>query len=228
MRHLTLLVLFGLLVLTAGCGKKPDAAPDVGVAVEPAPEPAPQPKKKWPPKPGDPNNFAGKSLAQWREDLKSKDRVKLIHAMKVMQVFGPEAADAIPDILAASGSVKGSPNSAEFEIYLSMYHQVLPDVIQAIGKPAAQQLSTILTEAKGADDPATRSKISAALSALFELGPDAEAAVPAVVKLAQHPNLDIQRQAVYALANMGPAAKSAIPTLRAALKSPDDDIRYKA
>jgi HEAT repeat protein len=53
---------------------------------------------------------------------------------------------------------------------------------------------------------------------LCEIGPDAEAAVPALAKLLQNEErLDVRREAILALAAIGPAAAPAVPELTAAL-----------
>src|SRR5262245_46314225 len=257
MRRLALLVLFGLLGLTAGCGKKPDAAPDVGIAIDPAPNPelASQAKeslteldetvtqlatdilvratKKWPPKPVDANNFAGKSLAQWREDLKSKNRVKIIHAMKVMQVFGPQAADAIPDILAAdrpAGNLNDPNEFHDWFAFVDMDRRVFPEVVSAVGKPALPHLLAGLdvTEEDLKSDQRKRQIRGRSLDGLKVLGPDAAEAAPKVAELVNHKDPQVQLQAFRTLLQIAPPKKLVISACHTMLKSPDRDARLTA
>ncbi len=143
MRRLILL-LFGLL-FCSGCGKKPEPVlepapeqkPDLGgVAVEPPPLSKPE---KWPPKPVEPEQLRGQVARAVAKNLRSKDRVKIIQAMKAIQVLGPQAAEAIPDVLAVSVSADNLNDPRAFEEwrrFYEMHNHVFPEVIQAVGKTA--------------------------------------------------------------------------------------------
>jgi HEAT repeat protein len=82
--------------------------------------------------------------------------------------------------------------------------------IQAIGPAGLPELLAALKS----DDVQTRANAATALS---ELGPRAEAAVPALAAAVQgDPDDGVRASAASALGAVGPAAKSALPALRKA------------
>ncbi len=218
--------LLTFVIFAVGCGKKPDPAPapDLGwVAVEPpppAPGPAVQPKKKWPPKPVDANNFAGKSLAQWREDLRSKDRGKVVTAMKAVQALGPQAADAVPDLLTTYYLYGPDDfnNRLETERYVAAHAEAFQEAVKAVGTPAVPHLLAALDAVGGVTDP-NDPKLTAASNAMRAAGYlDAADAVPKLEAAAKSTAPGVSAGAVRALIALGPTARPALPTVREALR----------
>jgi vesicle coat complex subunit len=65
-------------------------------------------------------------------------------------------------------------------------------------------------------------------SALRQIGPAAEPAVPALVKALGDPDPEVQISAAEALGRIGPAAEPAVPALIEALGDPDADVQRTA
>lgn len=63
---------------------------------------------------------------------------------------------------------------------------------------------------------------------LGRIGPAASAAVPALAKLVQSKDADIQREAIFALAKIGPASAPAVPKLIEVYQSGTPEVRYGA
>jgi HEAT repeat protein len=63
---------------------------------------------------------------------------------------------------------------------------------------------------------------------LGQIGPEAKAAVPALIELLRDQYDDIRRNAIEALGRIGPEAKTAVPALRAALQDEEASVRQKA
>jgi hypothetical protein len=85
--------------------------------------------------------------------------------------------------------------------------EVAADALGRIGAPAAPQIATML------DDPDPRVRRRGA-EILARIGSDAEAAIPALIRLVeQDPDLQVRKAAAFALGQMGPKAAPAIPAL---------------
>jgi HEAT repeat protein len=63
---------------------------------------------------------------------------------------------------------------------------------------------------------------------LAQIGPDATAAVPALIETLKTADPETRREVHFALAAIGPGAGAAVPSLLESLKSEDDDIKYSA
>ncbi len=196
-----------LLVLCA-CGKK--QAPEVEVVVEPvvvadASGEIPRPIVAFTGDPTDPV-FAGKKLSEWQADLRVKSSDpqrgdgRVWVALKVMQVYGPAAANAVPDIAALwSGN--------------SIYWAEIDLTLKAIGKPVAAYSLVALKSA----DPQFRARaFDVAWAVMPEAGavmPDAGAIVPILAELLVGKDENESLRALSLLRRYGPAAKSAVPSI---------------
>ncbi len=231
MRRFALLV---LLLSCAACARKAQpvadgGAPELPVVAPPGAD-APPPVEVKPKKALDPQNFAGKSLAQWREDLRSKDRHKIIAAMKACEALGPLAVDAVPDILAADiDRPKWDPNFGDrmpewrsYYEFQAMKQEVWPGIAKAIGKATIPHLLPLLDVPDEELKDAAREKAYRAGSALFALGaigPDAAETIPKLTELVGHTKSGMRDAAARALLDIAGADKRAVPGLLLALKS---------
>jgi HEAT repeat protein len=223
MRRFALLV---LLLSCAACARKAQPVADGGAPEVPVVFPPVDVKPK---KALDANNFAGKSLAQWREDLRSKDRHKIITAMKACEALGPLAVDAVPDILAADiDEPKWDPNfgdriteSRAYWEFQAMKQEVWPGVAKAIGKATIPHLLPLLAVPDEVVKDAAREKAYRAGSALFALGaigPDAAETIPKLTELVGHTKSGMRDAAARALLDIAGSDKRAVPGLLRALK----------
>jgi hypothetical protein len=214
MRRFALLV---LLLSCAACARKAQPVADGG-----APElPDLVPVEVKPKKALDPNNFAGKSLAQWREDLRSKDRHKIIAAMKACEALGPLAVDAIPDILAADID---TPDQRAYEEFHAMKSEAWPGVVRAIGKSAVPLLLPLLEvpdEKAGFEAPKGTALAFSALRGLAAIGPDAGDAIPKLTALLKHTKSSFPDAAASTLLAVAGSDKRAVPGLLFALDTHD-------
>ncbi len=64
--------------------------------------------------------------------------------------------------------------------------------------------------------------------ALGKIGPDAKAAVPALIEALKDENSEMRRRVAVALGNIGPDAKAAVPALIEALKDENKNVRDSA
>ena len=63
---------------------------------------------------------------------------------------------------------------------------------------------------------------------LYELGPKASAALPALIKALGDENREVRVKVIETLANIGPDAKAAVPSLAELLEDPDEVVRAAA
>lgn len=82
-----------------------------------------------------------------------------------------------------------------------------------------------LIQETGHEDADVRSR---AIDGLMELGPDARAAVPALIGLLGDEYPKVRLRAAETLGRIGPEAKAAVPQLVAVLEDPDEAVREKA
>lgn len=61
-----------------------------------------------------------------------------------------------------------------------------------------------------------------------EMGPDAQWAVPTLIRLLSHPETKLRALTAVTLGRLGPTARNAEPALRKALKDPQDPVRNAA
>jgi HEAT repeat protein len=92
-------------------------------------------------------------------------------------------------------------------------------VLQSVGEPAVPALVNAMKF------PEVRPRAAAILG---RIGPQAKAAVPALVDLTKSDDPTARRQALLALAAMGPAAHAAAPAAIGALRDTDMNVRYSA
>jgi HEAT repeat protein len=219
------LVAFALVFLLAAACRKtpaPEAAGDPATepkteAAAPA-EPTPEPKPKRPVKWADPKNCGGKSLDQWREELRSGSPARQRAAVAAVRAIGPAAADAVPDLI---GSVRG-PFDAGLE-----------EAVRAVGPAAAPHCAAALTASAQVLNPTdyaspirrTRQNAGFGLAAL---GPDAAGVLPQLLEALKHPDPLVRAHAMGGCEAIGPAAKAAVPQLTEGLKEKDPDYRLGA
>ncbi len=67
-----------------------------------------------------------------------------------------------------------------------------------------------------------------AAEALGGIGPEAKAAVPALIEALKDPEGDVRREAAQTLGQIGPEAKAAVPALSEALKDTEWEVRSGA
>jgi hypothetical protein len=233
MRRFALLV---LLLSCAACARKAQpvadgGAPELPVVLPPGAD-GPPPVEVKPKKALDPNNFAGKSLAQWREDLRSKDRHKIIAAMKACEALGPLAVDALPDLLTADidtpKDAGGQPDWRAADEFWNVRQRVWSEVAKGMGKAAVPHLLPLLDVPdeilKGAEG-AKVGKATWALRGLSAIGPDAADAIPKMCELAGHNKSGLRDFATSGLVHVAGTDKRAVPGLLRGLKTDDRWLR---
>jgi HEAT repeat protein len=211
-----------VFLLAAACGKKPAPEAAGDPTTEPKPEPAapaePEPKPKRAVKRADPRNCGGKSLDQWREELRSGDAARQRAAVAAVRAIGPAAADAVPDLI---GSVV-QPHDAGLE-----------EAVRAVGPAAAQHCAGALTayaqvlKPNDYTSPIRRTRQNAGFG-LVALGPDAAGVVQQLVEALKHPDPFVRAHALSACGAIGPGAKAAVPRLTEGLNEKDPDNRLSA
>jgi HEAT repeat protein len=127
--------------------------------------------------------------------LESEKRNLRIASAKALVAMGPRARGAIPALLEKLGD--SSPETV--------------DVRRALGKIGADALPFLRRIAVTPEEPAL--KRIGAMAAIGEMGPAAAAAVPDLITLLRHPEL--QMSAAEALGRIGAAAGEAVPDLLA-------------
>jgi HEAT repeat protein len=150
-----------------------------------ADKPKPEPKYK------------GKPLAYWVERLQKEptDEQQRI-AANVIAEFGPDAAPAVPELIAMLDDRSGE------------YRELIANLLSQIGpaaKGAVPDLVKLLKE-KNARDP------EHVIRVLGAIGPDAKEAIPTLTALLD--DRELRSFAVIALCNIGPAAKDSIPRIQ--------------
>jgi HEAT repeat protein len=151
-------------------------------------------------------------LAALARQLRGTDTAAREKAAAALEKLGQDAKEAIPDLIAAlkADDVTVPP--------------LVVRVLAGMGSAAVGDLTEALS------DKQTRLH---ALRALKRIGPDAKAAVPAlidVVKTDKAPSSPTCTEACEALGRIGPAAKEAVPVLieAAKLKAAGSSVRLQA
>jgi HEAT repeat protein len=145
--------------------------------------------------------FGGNAKAavpQLAATLRDEDATIRAAAARALGAIGPNAKAAVPALAKALDDEVGTVTIAAAE------------ALGAVGKAAVPALNERLK------DPNLN---SLAATILGEIGPDAEAAVPGLVKLLSVDDEATKTEALLALAAIGPNAKAAVPALMKLLKS---------
>lgn len=130
--------------------------------------------------------------------------------------IGPAAKKAIPALrVALMNSNAGVRLDAAYSLWLIEHNaeEVVPVLAALLEVPAQFSYDTNV--------PAT------AAYYLSNIGPEAEAAVPALTKALQHAHGSVRETSTQALGSIGPAAKSAVPVLIETIKLSDPNSATK-
>lgn len=167
--------------------------------------------------------------------LGDKDERVLKPAGRALIEIGPPAIPALVNALGEKDSVRPGVATA---VLGRMGPPAVPALVRALGEKddyRTQFLVTTalgvigpaavrgLTEALGAPDPGLRERAAHALAMICD--PDAEEAVPALVKALEDKNPKVRMTAASALGGIGSAAREAIPALERALQDKDENVR---
>jgi HEAT repeat protein len=155
--------------------------------------------------------YRGRTVNEWAVRLRSRNPGVSSRAAHALKTLGPAAKNAAPtliNILHREGRGEQERDSIDEAV----------EILAVIGRPAVPALIETL---KSKDhNPSVR-----AVAALKKMGPEAEAAVPALFDaLRQRRGVD-RFPVQEALGRIGPAA---VPALTAALKDKDGDVRLRA
>jgi HEAT repeat protein len=157
----------------------------------------------------EPHTFWGKTVEQWLAVYRDKasTEVQRREALYAVAGFGPEAKAALPDLIAALRD-KQLVGAAM-------------DGLIGIGGPAVPAIRDVLND----PDDYVR---GCAARILAKIGPEARAAVPALIRAIHRPDPTrkpniLFREVVEALGEIGPAAKPAVPALNGLLDNAGDD-----
>ncbi len=96
---------------------------------------------------------------------------------------------------------------AAMDAMASLGKKVLPRLIEALGNEEVR--------ARAAD-------------VIRRIGPEAKAAVPALIEALEDRSAETRNEVLFALAAVGPDARQAVPAVTKALKDPDMNVRYAA
>jgi HEAT repeat protein len=99
-------------------------------------------------------------------------------------------------------------------------------IVTMMGPPKDKALAVNYWAAQCKDKDARRR--CAAARALWEFGPEAKAAVPALTELLNDENWPVRWTAAEALGLVGPEAKTAVPALMEVLRDEDAQVRWAA
>jgi HEAT repeat protein len=172
--------------------------------------------------------------------LKDDSPVVRTHAAYAAGRYGPDAAPAVPALAEALGDpeveVRIAAARALGEIgpaaqaAVSALIRALDDASGAVTLDAADALVRIGAPAVPALVQSLNQPPLAGLVAntLGQIGPAAEAAVPALIRLIDSADDQSRREAILALAAIGPAAREAAPRLVKLLELPEEPFRAGA
>lgn len=196
--------------------------------------------------PEQPTTYLGKSLDQWIGVLRDRENRDRELAISALAAFGPAAKDAVPDLIA----ILKDPKLSEPDAVLEALGKIGPDAAPAVpfliaflieeirqgaqpGESTLYELSSALAGVgapavpaltKLLGDPDRQIRFHAART-LGEIGPEAKAAVPSLIRELdwelEHfgPDHDSRRHTfVWALGQIGPEAHAAIPSFKILFK----------
>jgi RNA polymerase sigma factor (sigma-70 family) len=215
-------------------------------------------------------HFKGKALSYWLEQLRDRDATTRFEAVRALAAIGEVDPQVIP-VLGAT--LKDRNSDVQLEAVKALAHigeenrkaipvlargvkegslEVRTRALRALGDLGDPKTIPTFIEALGAKDDGVRAE---AAQALGPFGPQASAAVPALVRALRQDKLEVRAWAALTLLRIGPDAvpavsevlqepdrerrfcalvalagggAKAVPFLAAALKDPDHDIRASA
>ena len=100
--------------------------------------------------------------------------------------------------------------------------EVISNVVDAIASLGSEAVPPLIEALRQKE---VRPKVAIILG---RIGPEAKAAVPALVEALNDENTVTRQEVLFALASIGPEAKAAVPAIVGALQDPDMDVRYGA
>lgn len=124
-------------------------------------------------------------------------------------------------LLSQKGSVFAEKSLAEWATAVGRDPAAAKERLRAGGAKAVPVLVELLERADGLT-------ASAAAEVLYQVAPEAGAALPPLVAARKHPSVGVRYWALRALERMGPADEETIPALMDALKDPSTSIRQRA
>ena len=180
-----------------------------------------------------------------------KDPIKRDHALKILQQLGPEAKDAVPELINTLGAVSESECRCEVLLTLASIGpeaavaaptlaKMLSDEFQinsatacyALGKfgPGAQGAVAALSKNMNSEDKFVQ---LVSVWALLRIKPGdaqlADKAIPMLINALSLTDRELARtEAAAALGDIGPKAQAAVPALKKALDDPSPSVRAAA
>jgi len=139
------------------------------------------------------------------------DREATVPTLRALSVFGPDAAPALPKLLAILNDQSIDP-------------EIRWNAARTIGKMHVAAAAAIPDLIVTLEDPADRLREHSA-EALGDIGPEAASAVAALTKTLQDPYVKARRDSVRSLGQIGPAARASIPEIEKLLKDPEAIVR---
>jgi HEAT repeat protein len=136
-------------------------------------------------------------------------------AIKALALFGPAARDAVPPLAKILDD-----SAAESVVRLSVI-----EALWRIGPAHPQTIPLLLRRVQSPVSTETERELQlAAVEALGAIGSPANAAVPALVRLLDHPDEHLRREAVTALGRMNTAAEITVEPLLNSLASDESPV----
>jgi HEAT repeat protein len=205
----------------------------------------------------EPPSLWGKTVENWiavLRDENASDRERG-EAVRALSYFGSSAREAVPHLIAVFTTKDGKPDPDVIETlgrigsdaapavpllvalfakeectlgkqgtFISSGHGNVKIALARIGAPAVSAVASMLSDPNDEIHPC-------AAEILSNIGPDAKAAVPDLIRAIEKPTprygSTTERYAAKALGRIGPAARAAIPTLEALLdRSFADRVRH--
>jgi HEAT repeat protein len=188
----------------------------------------------------------GKTVTQWRRDLKHADAEVRRAAAVALAEMGPQARAAVPDL---AETLKDQADPVRIQAALALWSMgpeatpavadltaALDDRNAEVRADAAGALGAIGPKAVDAvgrlgaslrdENPAVR---HAAAKALGAIGPEARGAVSDLIGALRDPDRNVRSEVAYTLAALGPDAQGAVPSLQEmASKETDGQVRGAA
>ena len=156
--------------------------------------------------------FGRPAVASLLPLLKSKNEEVVTNGVQALGEIGPDAKDAIPDLIDLMKRQKSN--------YRIAYP--LADTFGMIGRPAAQPVLGLLREAWRTGDTVL---IGESINSLGKIGPDAAISVPDLMDSYNRGNSYVRRYAAEALGRIGPKASDALPMLIRGLADDERSVR---